>query len=746
MNAAVSAQRPEVPKVPEVPVVPAGRRGPVWLPPVVVAVAVVVLGLVPVLRVPAFYFWDDSAAVFLPTWRAAGLDLLAGHWPAFRPDFWMGGNWAVEAQFGLWSPVNLLVMMGTALIGDLVVASVVIKIAFQVLLATGVYALAREYGVRPSIAAAVAIALPFNGFTLYYDTATWIAGLMAFAWTAWFWWATRRCMDGRLSPVAMYVLGYLLVTNGNPYGALGAVIVLGATAVEALVNRNARGFWTIFVTGALVGGTTIAAFLPLVLSSSAGWREASGIFNDGFLVPDLTMLVGSSTPGARPFIRLWAGSGSTVPMAYSAWFLVPLLPWLPWRVLRDECRALSGLAIVGVAYLALTLGPSNLWLFRWPARLLEYVWMVVFLMVAVLVSRGLQTSWWRVRAAASAFVVLFGGWLAYSAVPSLRHAPMVAVHLVLVALLVAAILRAPRAVASVMVAGTAIVAVGHAGVAPYNRDVAQWWFPADAAAQRAYQERFDGPIAQVATPDLIPIERRAEAGAWILFGSMAGGMGVESTSSYTGIGHNEFSRTLCMNHAGATCADALTRLFEPAGAGLQVPLADALKVRSVVVQNALVPDVAQRAAPVGWSVAERNEWVTVLRRTADLPWPGSRLAAVSEGVTVVDAASTPTEETLRVSTGADDGRLLFARLNWPGYTATLDGQPLPMVKTPEGLLEIEVPAGRTDAPVSVRFEVPGFRFAVPLLAADVVIALGLGAVWHLRRRAVRRAASASPSA
>ncbi len=119
-----------------------------------------------------------------------------------------------------------------------------------------------------------------------------------------------------------------------------------------------------------------------------------------------------------------------------------------------------------------------------------------------------------------------------------------------------------------------------------------------------------------------------------------------------------------------------------------------------------------------------------------MPWPGSRLAA-APGVTVADAASTPTEERLRVSTGDGEGRLLFARLDWPGYTATLAGQQLPMVKTPEGLLEVEVPAGLTDAEVSVRFDVPGFRLAVPLLLADVLVALGLGAVWHLRRRALR---------
>ena len=56
----------------------------------VLAIVVVALALLPLVREPSFYYWDDTAAVIAPTWRAAGLDLLAGHWPTMRPDFWMG--------------------------------------------------------------------------------------------------------------------------------------------------------------------------------------------------------------------------------------------------------------------------------------------------------------------------------------------------------------------------------------------------------------------------------------------------------------------------------------------------------------------------------------------------------------------------------------------------------------------------------------------------------------------------------
>lgn len=709
---------------------------PVWLAPAVLVATVAVLGLLPFWANREFYFADDSAAVFLPTWRAAGLDLLAGTWPVLRPDVWMGGNWAVEAQFGLFSPVNLALMVVVALIPDLAVAATVVKVAFQVLLAVGAWALAREYGARASVALPVAAALPFAGFTLYYDTSTWVAGLMAFAWTPWFWWASRRCARGALNPLVMFALGYLLMTNGNPYGALAAVFVLGAVALEAVLARNARGFWRIFVTGALVGATVGVAYLPLVLSSDAGWRESGGLSNDGFLVPDLTMIAATSTPSAMPFIRLWTGSGTTVPLAYSAWFLVPLLPWLDWGILRREWRQLAGLFAVFVAYLALTIGPSHLWLFRWPARLLEYVWLPTFVLLAVMLSAGVVTRAWASRVGASGFLVLAGSWLAFSAQTEfvVRHLVSLAVHLALVAGLVVLLRWRAAWVGPLLVGGTVLVLGLQLTWMPENADVARWRFPTSVSSLREYADRVDGPVFQVATPDLIPFQERAGAWDWLLFGSLPAAAGVESTVSYTGIGNDEFSQTLCKNHTGATCAQALATGFAPAGELVRVPhLVDALKTRTVVVQRALVPDAARFDLPSGWERVDSDDDVVVFRRTEEVPWPGSRLAAASGGVTVSEAESSATSDAVRVSTGADGGALLFARLAWPGYHASAAGQELEVVENAQGLLEVALPAGLGDARVEVGYSVPGFSFGVPLLLAAVAGAVAQGVLWARAR-------------
>lgn len=718
-----------------------------WSAPLVSALVVAVLGVLPALRTPDFYFWDDSAAVFLPTWRAIGLDLLSGTWPTLRPDLWMGGNWAAEAQFGLFSPVNLAVYAFVALLPDLALAATIVKVAFLVLLVVGAQLLAREYGAKPWPAAAVMTALPFTGFTLYFDTSAWVAGLMAFAWTPWFWMLSRRVGRRATNPFWMFVAGYLLITNGNPYGALAAVFVLAGVGIEALLRRDWGGFGRLFVTGLLVGATVVAPYLPLVLSSSVGWRESQGFYNDGFLVPDVGMLVASSHPGAMPWIINWQGDGSQVPLTYSAWFLTPLLPWLPWSWLRGRGKALAGLSIVGGLYLVMLLGPSNLWLFRWPVRLLEYVWLVVFVLLAVLLSRGLRTTSAGTRAALTALAVAWGGWAAISGNTDFTRQMLLAtaIHAVLALLLVGAILRARGLLEPLLMAGVAVVLGLHLWWFPANYDVSNWRNPSSVAQLEAFGAQYKAPVYQVADYFEMPVSERPGVWQWFLFGSMPAATGAESTASYSGLGFNDFSGTLCMNHAGTTCRAAFDVAFQPVkGSVPAARVVDATKSNTVVVQRRIVPEIADFRAPSGWHRTVLNETVAVFERTGDLRWPDSRLSSVSPGTTVAQAQGTDTLERLRVSTDRDGG-LLFARLAWPGYAATVNGAPATVRANGMGLLEVMLPAGLKDAEVVVQYKVPGFTVGVPLLFGAVVAAAALGAVVALRDRRNRSRNGHAPS-
>ena len=79
------------------------------------------------------------------------------------PDAWAGGNYAAEALFGIYNPLNLLIWVFMSAVPNLMLAHrSSSRASCWWLLALGTYLLAREYGAERWAAAVVAIALPVS--------------------------------------------------------------------------------------------------------------------------------------------------------------------------------------------------------------------------------------------------------------------------------------------------------------------------------------------------------------------------------------------------------------------------------------------------------------------------------------------------------------------------------------------------------------------------------------------------------
>lgn len=423
--------------------------------PAGVAVVVALLAQLPLVRNRLFYFWDDSAAQFIPMYRALGERVLAGHWPTMLdPDAWMGGNLAAESLFGEWNPVNVANYVLVARLPDLAVAAAIVKTEYLVLLAVGTYLLCREYGAARWASSALAVALPFSGFTLYFDASSWAAGLISFSWIPLLWWAIRRYVDGRTLAIVPFVIGFLTITSGNPYGLLAAGIVIIGLAVELLLAK--RKLWHLAGIAACLGGIALLVFLPLVGNSGVSWRENREMFNSGQLVPSLTDMLDLSMPSHQPKIAGFDPNSIRieVPAVYFAWFIMPLLPWLHWK--RQGWRSLAAPLTVAGVYLVLALGPSNFWWFRWPLRLVEYLFLGVSVVFAVVLSRGLRTDHLGRRIGATAAILAAGGYLSFASWPKVtaKHLVAVAVLAALITALVAVSRKGSRWMVAVLQVGT----------------------------------------------------------------------------------------------------------------------------------------------------------------------------------------------------------------------------------------------------------------------------------------------------
>jgi hypothetical protein len=720
-----------------------------------VAVAVALLAQLPVLRNPAFYYWDDSANEYLPQWYRIGEQLRAGHWAVLDPTMWMGGNHAAWMMMGLFNPVSLANDLLVAALPDLALAATLVKTEYLVLLAVGIYLLAGEYGAGRAAAGAVAVALPLAGYTLYYDASSWAAGLAAFAWLPLVWWSLRRYARGAAPPIVPVLLGFLAMTTGNPYGALGVIVVLVAVGVEHALRTGVRALAGLAVVAVAIGLTGVVVYLPLAASAAVTWRSGLGVGNDGLLVPHLSDLLGMSAPTYQPQYPVFGTRGGPIgtPAMYLAWFALPLAPWLPWSVLRRRARELAGLAVFGGIYLVLLVGPSSVWLFRWPARLIEYLALPLGVALAVLLTAGLRTDRPRRRAALSVLVVLAGGYLSWASVPAApgRHAAAVVLVLVLLAAALLVARYRPRYLAAVLVAGTAACLGLQVAAYPANPNLVSWRYPHDLAAMRADFAGYRGNTLQVGDESaLAAVAPMTPDGAFreLLLGNGVHAAGVAALNSYSGIGYRAFSRALCMNYDGGTCADAYQRLWRTVP-GTTADLADLLRLRTVVLLNGYTdrqpadPDrfidrhtasvVDPTAPPVdpppGWAVVQRRPLVSVLGRRGDLPFPDGRLSWAGTGLRVTaDRTEGATAERVGYTGG---GTAVFAALAWPGWRAAVDGRPVPVRQGPAGLVAVDLPPSAAGgSTLALSFQPPGFAVGIPLLVAGLL----LGAAHTVARR------------
>jgi hypothetical protein len=703
--------------------------------PVAVVVATAVIGSIPHLVTKWFYQRGDTAVQFAPTWYHLGHLTRDGVFPAWiDPSTWAGGNYAAEALFGIYDPLSIPVWLFMSVSSDLMFSTFVVKLCFLVLLALGTYLLAREYDAAPWAAAAVAVALPFSGFTLFWDSGSWASGLIAFSYTPWVWLVLRRVRRGASNPFWGFVVGALAVTQGNPYGVLALVVIGLALVVEGLLDDDRSGVLKLVGAGACAALVLPLVYLPLLGTSSLTVRSLGALIaNTGKMQPAPGDLFQLSMPTSVPAIDAIAGP-MAVPATYLAWFVLPLLPWLRWSELR--AKALVGPLGVGVVYLGLVLAPSKLWQFRWPLRVSEYLYLAVVVLFARALTAGLATTHVRRRVIASAVVIGFPAYLAWAQNPGVLH--RLVWGTLLVTVLTALALLAWRlgpartlALGCVLIVGTGLGVALQLKTFGENKSSRVWHVPSNVAA---LQSRFSGRTGVVMQfSDFTRLQhssvpRLQKEWQYFLPGSMYDVAGVDSVNHYTGMGLVRFERSLCMSYDGFTKPCGFSSLWQPPQADMPT-LADLMKVDTVVVEPQLTGQVTM---PSGWRQVSSSPQVVVYQRTQPEPWPDSHLSFVPQGATVTSAVSDDVRhEHVDLSSTGSGGTAVFGMLGWPGWTATLDGHSVPVGRDSAGLLTVQLPAQKSGR-LELSFEPPGLKVGLAAALLGLVGAVVLG--WFGRRR------------
>ena len=386
-----------------------------------------------------------------------------------------------------------------------------------------------------------------------------------------------------------------------------------------------------------------------------------------------------------------------MPMVYIAWFLIPALAFIDWGKARAAARELTAVGIFTVAVLMWTAGPSTIGPLRWPARVLPMVAIGLLLLVCILLGRYATTDKLRGRCVAAG--ILVGLLLIRSASAAPGLAKWHVISALLVAALGAAMVWLGRTKGTAFACLVAIVAVSpiaYAQVRAAQPTPMSWNLPESRSEMKEAFPDFEGTTLQLGDRALIAPGDKTLDGAYgsLAFGNYPKDLELTYTSGYTPNGHFYFGDLLCMRWDMSVCPDAFRRAFtvEPTTGRTIV---DLMNVEPRRTSERSLPRCTQEPGSrrVDMGGLPRSRELHLRARTRRRPrldtkrphrrYPWRRSCSTAES---------NMSSTLRVSSETG-GKVVFARLGWPGYRASIDGQPVPIDVVAKSFVTVDIPAG-----------------------------------------------------
>jgi len=677
------------------------------------AVVCLLAAAAPLLAQPNLFLTDDYATQFMPAFGEIARLLSHGQFPLVTNRLWEGGALLQEYQYAVFNPVSLALYVIIARTGDMAVGAAIYALTHIAILAAGAYNLARALRCRPRYAFLAAVAAPLSGWIFWWGAINWIPALVSMAWQVWAWGLLlQTARRPSLAPLAAAAVAMTLL-SGWPFADLALVISVAAAAIIALDSSQplrpiAR------VGAALAAGGLLAApaVLPLMAYTAFAPRGAS----PAQWSADLPALLGFGTPLFSATWRGFDGLLQTVrhPIVYVAWFAPLALVNTDWRRLwkHPTDRLLIGATL---AFGLLSMAPE-VWQFQYMVRLLPYFQLGILLLATRALSDPARSGWSLSR---SIYVVCAETYLAICQSPESR------LSLLLVGLSLAAgawisvrlMKRDGRAwTLFALVFGLAAFESTAWTVAatPYPRFPNRWSPPTIAAVGPG--SAADGPM-RYAIYQLDPEEpgadfwRSYEPGNTAL--SLAGG---GSVSGYSPMDILRFQPWFCPAHFGTRCPDAATRVNAPVLATGRSIL-DLTGVDQVDIEQARDARAFAAGAGAAWSEARNpaGGWRFARRQASSL------LTWATPGASATVRSSTTAKIVLDARNGASTpGTLVLARAWYPGWTAMLDGRPVPARQRAGVLLTVDLPP-RSAGELSVSFWPTGLTLGLLLAAAGLLL-------------------------
>lgn len=691
---------------------------------------------------PTFWHVYDTLDEFGPYSREESRLLWSGQPPVLTARSFSGGHLLMDFDRSVFHPVSLFISALWQVVDDLHVIALAFAIIILFATCLGAYLVGRELGLSRRYAMLLGITHATGPIFLYVYVSSWWNSALG---TASFVWAVAALLHAvrRPRPLAFLCLGLgtaVLFSAGWPHAylayAVTCMVVVGTAVVTGSELRGQPRRQAVFV---LRYAATVVAGLLVALPALAEYVAVSSYLDrsnavgspDDFGVPGLGHVLGFANPLSRDFVNIFGGYQLyPVPMGFvtlAALLAIFFIRW-DWDLVRRPQVAAMLVATIG--FLLLTQSPSQLGPTRWPFRYLPFAGLALATLVYYVLDKGrLVTSprrrWFAVLTAFALVVV------SVSRNPSVFDRPVAVV--ILPAAMVAVIALAawrfagPRrfgVTAATSIAGIALLVISTPSLAAGS-------VATDATVPSALQL---AQVRQYAGDGLILVTRggttfspAVHSAARVLLG------GAAVFNGYDPVINAAYNQAIGPVEAHAWIDD--TKVAELSAArpqqwgecGLT-----ALGITAVVTTD--VPSQASRDGlqRCGFHEAARANGAAVYTRVSAVR-AGDATVAVGD-VDFTPLISADQFTAVRIDRSGRGGSLIFSRMYWPGYTASLNGQSLTVRDVDGYILAVDVPAGAVGE-LTLDYRPQTWPLAIAISACALSCLTAACGIAKLRRRA-----------
>ncbi len=678
------------------------------------------LGIVPEIIHSGFYFMDDMQHQYMPAFYNLGRALRNGEFPILTLAHWEGSNYFAEYQYALLNPVSLLTYIILPSFSSYNLASSVLASFYQGILASGFYYLARTYGIDRPLGWLLALLIATNNFVAYWLASSWFPGFISMAWAVWAWAFFIRADRSAKYWLMAVLFSYLTLSSGWPFTDFFWALIVVAIMAQKWLEKNING--TLAILLAALGALLLAMPSFLALFSIGHLTTRMGtLSNNSVCVPCLQDTLAMSFPFHRGF--LYCGIAglfkqTAVPFFMCAWFIFPILPFLRWKELAWKSAPVLTLVALSCFLLLATLGPDQLIYLKLPYRFIPYLHMSFLLLVALMIDRAGLRPIDRQTVLSSFGLIFLGAFMAWQRNPSLKlMLPMTVGHLLAWAVFLKAWSKDKKL--GLLALGVCAFAffVATRIVYPVNTDNLNLNMNPqrqETALGNGVPESYTfylGSLGKRENYNRLNPDRLQEYQT----GNMSLEYGIPSIGGYTPIGHAFLEVVMCLTIFSETCPLAAYHLFANPDLETGAPTVDLFRInRIIAMKGAHLKALESYMPKKEWRLERDGRLTQTFVRdlpNAGLPgtvsWasPGLRLEGIGKPKTLL--------ETVQVTQrSGGKGKVVFARLWWPGYKATFAGAEVPVRASHGIFVTVDLPNWPETGTLTLSYRPPKLGFSI----------------------------------